>query len=108
MIKSRKMTWTEHVARMSEKRNAYRVLVGKPEGKGTLRTPRRRWEDNIKMDLRKIRWDDMDLIYLAEYRDQWRALVDTKIASNGRIMDDCELERKRFLLIVRHWPGGTK
>jgi hypothetical protein len=52
MIKSRKMRWAGHVARMKEKRNACRLLVGKPEGKRPLGRPRRRWEDNIKMDLR--------------------------------------------------------
>jgi hypothetical protein len=51
MIKSRRMRLSGHIARMGEKRNAYRILVGKPEGKRPLRTPRNRWEDNIKMDL---------------------------------------------------------
>jgi hypothetical protein len=60
-----------------EKSNAYRILVGKPEGKGPLGRPRRRWEDNIKMDLRDIRWGGMDWIDLAQDRDQWRALVNT-------------------------------
>jgi hypothetical protein len=54
MIKSRMMRWARHVARMREKRNAYRILVGKPEGKRPLGRPRRRWADNIKMDLREI------------------------------------------------------
>jgi hypothetical protein len=54
MIKSRKMRWAGHVARMGEKRNASRILVGKPEGKRPLGRPRRRWVDNIKMDLRVI------------------------------------------------------
>jgi hypothetical protein len=58
-----------------EKRNAYRILVGKPEGKSPLRTRRRRWEDNIKMYLREIGWGGMDWIVLAQDRDQWRALV---------------------------------
>jgi hypothetical protein len=49
-----RMSWTEHVARMGEKRNAYRILLGKPEGKGPLGRPRRRWVNNIKMDLREI------------------------------------------------------
>jgi hypothetical protein len=52
MIKLRKMRWAGHVARMGEKRNAYRILVGNPEGKRPLRRPRRKWVDNIKMDLR--------------------------------------------------------
>jgi hypothetical protein len=55
----------------------YRILVGKPEGKRQLGRPRRRWVDDIKMDLREIGWDGMDLIDLAEDRDQWRALVNT-------------------------------
>jgi hypothetical protein len=59
------------------KRNAYRILVGEPEGKRPLGKPRRRWVDNIKMDLREIGWDDMDLIALAKDRDKWRDLVNT-------------------------------
>jgi hypothetical protein len=55
-IKSRRMRWAGHVARMGEGRNVYRVLVGKPEEKRRLEIPRRRWEDGIKMDLRKIGW----------------------------------------------------
>jgi hypothetical protein len=77
MIKSRRMRWAGHVARMGEKTNAYRILVGKPEGKRLLGTPRRRWVDNIKMDLREIGWNGMDWIDLAQDRDQWRALVNT-------------------------------
>jgi hypothetical protein len=60
------------------KGNVYRILVRKPEGKRPLRRPRRRWMDNIKMDLyREIGWDDMDWIDLAQDSDQWRALVNT-------------------------------
>jgi hypothetical protein len=77
MIKSRKMRWAGHVARMGETRNAYRILVGKPEGKRPLGIPRRRWVDNIKMDLREIGWDGVDWNELAQDRDQWRALVNT-------------------------------
>jgi hypothetical protein len=62
---------------MGETRNAYRILVGKPEGKRPLGRPRRRWEDNIKMDLGEIGWDGRDWIELAQDRDQWRALVNT-------------------------------
>jgi hypothetical protein len=62
---------------MGETRNAYRILVGKPEGKTPLGRPRRRWVDNIKMDLGEIGWDGMDWIELAQDRDQWRALVNT-------------------------------
>jgi hypothetical protein len=60
-----------------EKRNAYRVLVGKPEGKRQLGRSRRRWVDNIKIDIRETGWDGMDWIDLAEDRDQWRALMNT-------------------------------
>jgi hypothetical protein len=60
---------------MGEKRNAYRIPVGNPEGKRPLGRPRRRWVDNIKMDLREIGWNGEDWIDLAQDRDQWRALV---------------------------------
>jgi hypothetical protein len=62
---------------VGEKRNAYRIFVGKPEGKRLLGRPRRRWAYNIKMDLREIGWDVMDWIDLAQDRDQWKALVNT-------------------------------
>jgi hypothetical protein len=62
---------------MGETRNAYRILVGKPEGKRPLGRPRRRLVGNIKMDLREIGWDGMDWIELAQDRNQWRALVNT-------------------------------
>jgi hypothetical protein len=68
MNKSRRMRWVWHVTRMREKRNAYRILVGDPEGKRPLGRPRRRWEDNIKMDLR-IGWDGIDWINLAQDRN---------------------------------------
>jgi hypothetical protein len=83
IIKSRRMRWVGHVARMGEKRNAYRILVGKPEGKRPLGRPRRRWEDNIRMDLREIGWGGMDWINLTQDRNQWRALVNT--AMNLRV-----------------------
>jgi hypothetical protein len=60
-----------------ETRNAYRILVGEPEGKRPLGRPRCRWVENIKMDLREIEWDGMDWIDLAQDRDQWRVLVNT-------------------------------
>jgi hypothetical protein len=62
---------------MGEKRNAYRILVGKPEGKRSLGRPRRRCVDNIKMELRVTRWDGVGWIDMAQDRDQWRALVKT-------------------------------
>jgi hypothetical protein len=60
---------------MGEKRNAYRILFGKPDGKKLLGRPRCRWEDNIKMDHREIRWDNMDWIHLTQDRGQWMAVV---------------------------------
>jgi hypothetical protein len=71
------MRWAGYVARMMEKRNIYRILVGIPEGRRPLGSPRCRWVDNIKMDLRKIGWEGMDWIDLAQNRDQWRPLVNT-------------------------------
>jgi hypothetical protein len=62
---------------MGETRNAYRILVGKPERKIPLGRPRHRWVDNIKISLREIGWDGMDWIDLAQDRDKWRALVNT-------------------------------
>jgi len=58
-------------------RNAYKILVGKPEGKKPLGRPSRRWEDNIRMDFKEIGWEDMDRMNLGEDRDQWRAVVNT-------------------------------
>jgi hypothetical protein len=77
MIKSRRMRWAGHVAGMGETRNAYRILVGKPEEKRPLGRPKRRWVDNIKMDVSEIGWDGMDWIELAQDRNQWRVLVNT-------------------------------
>jgi hypothetical protein len=70
MMKSRRMRCSGHVARMGEKRNTYKILVGKPEGKSPLRRSRRRCVVNIKIDLREIEWDGMDWIDLAWDRDQ--------------------------------------
>jgi hypothetical protein len=75
IIKSRRMRWAGHVARMVEKRNAYRLLVGKSEGKRPLGIPRRRWVYTIRMDLVEVGWTDVDLIGLAQNRDRLRALV---------------------------------
>jgi hypothetical protein len=67
------MIWAGHVAHVGEKRNAYRILVGKPEGKRPLGRLRLRWVDSIKIDLREIGWDTMDWIDLGRDRNQWRA-----------------------------------
>ena len=77
VVKSRKMRWAGHVARMEEGRGVYRVLVGKPEGYSPLGRPRRRWEDNIKMDLREVGGSCGEWMELAQDRDRWRALVGT-------------------------------
>jgi hypothetical protein len=77
MIKSRTMRWEGHVARMGEKRNAYRLVVGKPEGQRPLGRPRRRWVDNIRMDLGEVGWGDVDWIGLAKDGNRWRALVNS-------------------------------
>jgi hypothetical protein len=75
-------------------RNAYRISVGKPEGKRSLGRARCMWVNCIKMDLREIGWDGMDWIYLAQDRDQWRALVNTvmnlRVPKNaGKFLSSC-------------------
>jgi hypothetical protein len=72
-MKARRMKREGHVARMREKRNAYKLLVGKPEGK----RPRRRWLDNIRMDRVEVGWGEVDWIGLAQDKDRWRALVNS-------------------------------
>jgi hypothetical protein len=77
IIKSRRMRWAGHVARMGEKRNVYRLLVGKSEGKRPLGRPRRRWMNNIKMDLLEIGWGDLDWFGVGQDRYNWRALMNS-------------------------------
>jgi hypothetical protein len=77
VIKARRMRWAGHVARMGEMSGAYNILVGRPEGRRPLVRLRRRWEDNIKMDLREIGFGDVDWIHWAQDRDSWRALMNT-------------------------------
>jgi hypothetical protein len=77
VVKSRRMRWAEHVARMGMDRGVNRVLVGKPEGKSAKGRPRRGWEDNITMDLQEVGRDRGDWMELAQDRDRWRALVGT-------------------------------
>jgi hypothetical protein len=74
-IKSRRMRWEGHVARMGEERKVYRVLVGRPEGRRSLGRPGHRWEDEIRMDLGEIGWGSVEWIQLAQDRDPWQALV---------------------------------
>jgi hypothetical protein len=76
-MKARRMRWAWHVARMGKKRNAYRLLVGKPEGRRPLGRPRRRLLDNIRMVLVEVGWGDVDWIGLAQDRNRWRALVNS-------------------------------
>jgi len=75
VIKSRRMRWAGHVARRGKRRGVYRVFVEKPEEKIPLGRPRRRWEDNIKMDLTEVGYGGIDWFELAQDRDRWRALV---------------------------------
>ena len=75
VIKSKRMKWAGHVARMVEERGAYRVLLGKPEGKRPLGRPRRRWVVNIRMDVKEMGCGYVDWIGLAQDRDRWRTLV---------------------------------
>jgi hypothetical protein len=77
VVKSRRMRWAGHVARMGEGRGVYRVLVGRPEGKRPLGRPRCRWEDNIKMELTEIDIDGANWIHLAQNRVRWWAFVNT-------------------------------
>jgi hypothetical protein len=87
IIKSWRMRWAGNVARMGQKRNVYRLSVGKPEGKRPLGRPRRRWMDNIKMDLLEIALSVMDWIGLAQDRYRWRALLNPVM--NLRISIKC-------------------
>jgi hypothetical protein len=77
MIKSRRIRWTGYGARIGAKRNSYRILVGKPEGKKPLGRPRSKWMDSVKMDFRETGWGGMDWIDLAQDMDQWKAIVQT-------------------------------
>jgi hypothetical protein len=77
VIKSRRMRWAGHVARMEEGRGVCRVLVGRPEGKRPLGRPRRNWEDNVKVDFREIGIEGANWIRLAQNGVQWRSFVST-------------------------------
>jgi hypothetical protein len=100
VIKSRKMRWAGHVARMREVRGVYRILVWRPQGKRPLGRPRRWWEDNIKMDFSEIRIDGADWIQLALDRAQWRACVNTvtnlRVPKGSRIFFDMLSDNQLF------------
>jgi hypothetical protein len=83
-IKSRRMRWAGLVACMGEERKAYRVLVGKPEGKKLLGRPKHRWEDGIRMDFRETGWGSVEWVQLAQDRDRWQDLVN--IVMNLRVL----------------------
>ena len=83
VIKSRRLRWTGHVARMKEGRSAFKILTGKPTRKIPFGKPRRRWEDNIRMDLKEIGINMRNWVYSAQDRHYWRALV--KVALNFRV-----------------------
>jgi hypothetical protein len=77
VVRSRRMRWVGHVARMGEGRGVHRVLMGRPEGRRPLGRPRHRWEDNIKMDIQEVGGDCGDWMERAQDRDRWRTLVNT-------------------------------
>jgi hypothetical protein len=83
-IKSMRMRWAGHVARVGEKRNVYKVLKGNAEGKIPLGRPRRRWEDSMRMNLRETVWGSVEWIQLAQDRDLWRDLV--HMVTNLRVL----------------------
>jgi hypothetical protein len=102
IIKLRRMRWASHVTRMGEKRNAYRLLGRKPEGKRPLGRPRHRWMDNIRMDLGELGWDDVDWIGLAQDRNGWRALV------NSVLNIQCLSKRINSFFICRQFDHAPR
>ena len=85
VVKSRIMKWVGHVARMGESRGVYKDLVWEPEGQRPVRTPRHRWEHNIKMDLQEAGYEDMDWSNVAQDRDRWWAIVNVIMNLRGSI-----------------------
>jgi hypothetical protein len=102
VVKSRRMRWAGHVARMGEGRGVHRVLVGKPEGKRPLGRPRRRWEDNINMDVQEVGGGRGDWVELAQDTDMWRALVST--IKNLRV----PLNAGNFLVSCENWSASQE
>jgi hypothetical protein len=82
VIKLRRLRWTGHVAHVGEMKNAYKILVGEPQGKISLAKPRRRWECNIKMGLSNIGWGDVDWFLSSLDSNQWRYLVNMVVTVN--------------------------
>jgi hypothetical protein len=80
VIKSRRLRWAGHVARMDETRSAFKILAGKPTGKRPLGRPRHRWEDNIRMDLKEIGINTRSLVDLVQDKDYWRVLVNVALS----------------------------
>jgi hypothetical protein len=114
IIKSRRMRWAGHVARMETKGNAHSICLGMPEGKRPLGIPRRMWEVNIKMDLREIGWGGMYWIDLAQDRRKWRALVNMvmklRVPQNGgKFLSSCATRgfSRRAQFHGVSWCGGT-
>jgi hypothetical protein len=108
----------DHIARMEEKRNAYRLLVKKPEGKRPLGRPRRRWVDNIRMDLGEVGWGDVNWIDLAKDRNRWRALVNSVLnlrvprnagklsrgLTSSVLSSSAQLYRVSYIFVLTCWP----
>jgi hypothetical protein len=98
-VKSRRMRWAGHVARMGEERKVYKVLVGNSEGRRPLGRPRRRWEDGVRMDLRETDLGGVDWIRLAQDRDRWRDVVSAVM--NLRVL------APRSLLVISQKPSNV-
>jgi hypothetical protein len=96
-IKSRRMRWAGHVARMGEDRKVYKIFMGKPEGKRPLGRPRRRWDKEIRMDLREIGWENVGWIQLAQDRDRWRSCECGYEPSGSGATDLCMPRSSNFL-----------
>jgi hypothetical protein len=97
------MGWVGYVTRMGEMRNAYKILVGKPEGKNPLGILGRRREDNIRMDLREVGWEGVDWMHVAQGRDQWRSVVNTgSIKGRGVSSLTASEEERSVSLLLEH------
>jgi hypothetical protein len=102
IIKSRRIRWAGHVARMGEKMNAYRLLVGKPERKRPLGRPRRRWVDNIRMDLGEVGLGGVDWIDVVQDRNRWKALVNSVLNLRGNYLVASRVVLSSIDLVIYH------